>query len=456
MPFMLLANGLHMCTKRFFATAFLSLTFAFTAINTAASATPEISIQHWTSKNGVPVYFVAKTQAPFVYIVMLFHAGSAYDAGSAGIAQLTANMLDQGTRTLDAKQIAYRFKLVGAQYSARIDRDMAIVKLYSWTYPTFLNPAVSNYAELLSHANFPENELKLAKKQRQIFLLHEQQIPEAIATNTFYKSLYGKQPYASPPRGTLQSIPLITRTQLMNFYQRYYVAKNAILIMVGNITKDKATSLAEQLSSALPPGKKAKPVPTTTTSLSHYQNKIDYPTQHSAVLLGQQIGITLNDPDYFPFLIGNQILGNRLTARLASGVRDKRGLSVNSWFSPLEAGGPFCIGFQTQNDQAATALAITQTTLKNFIAQGPSEQELIASKQMFMNCPPLGIDNNNWFIYSPIIIWALEKIAFYELPLNYVDDYRKKINAVNVTQVRETFRKHIKPGKLLVVIVGKN
>ncbi len=438
-----------MRTKSFL---FLFLFVIFIATSSAADSKSLLAIQHWNTKNGIPVYFVAKSQVPMVDISVVFRAGSAYDGASPGIAHFTAQMLDQGTRNLNADQIANRFESAGAQYNAAINQDMTALHLRSLSEAQFLNSSFNTFAELLNHATFPQEAVNRLQKQTQIALQQQEQTPTVIALKTFYQTLYGKHPYASPLLGTLQSIEQITPAILTNFYQRYYVAKNAMIVLVGNVTKEKAASLAQQLASTLPQGEKAPLLSTSLAQLTTYLHKIRYPSQQSTILLGQ-IGITLKDPDYFPLLLGNQILGGGiLTSQLFNEVRNKRGLcyGISSRFNTLQASGPFIIGLQTRKAQAATALAVTQNTLKNFIKSGPTEQELTAAKQALIGSFPLTIANNS------AILANLEKIGFYGLPLTYLDDYRDNISHVDTKQVQNAFQKHINPGKLLVIMVGEN
>ncbi|MES2998929.1 MAG: pitrilysin family protein [Pseudomonadota bacterium] len=418
----------------------------------AANSKPVLPIAHWITKNGVPVYFIAKSQIPVIDIGIVFHAGSAYDGSSPGISQFTAKMLNQGTHNLNVEQIANRFESVGARYNMAINQDMLILHLRSLSKPEYLNSAFNTFSELISHANFPKNAIPRIKKQIEIALQQEEQTPISIAHNAFYKTLYGQHPYALPLLGTTQSIKQITRTKLVNFYQRYYVAKNAVVAIVGNITQDKAAILAEQLVSTLPQGEKATPLPIPTPQLMNRIYKIPYPSQQTTILLGQ-IGITLKDPDYFPLVLGNQILGGGiLTSQLFSKVRNDRGLcyGISSHFSTLQAAGPFIIGLQTRRNQVSTALSVTQNILKKFVAKGPSEAELITAKQALIGSFPLTIANN------AAILSSLEKIGFYELPLTYLDNYQDNLSHVNAKQVQNVFQKHIKPGKLLIVMVGKN
>lgn len=432
---------------------FLSLFFLlgiFIAHTTKADPKSILPIEHWITKNGVPVYFVAKSQVPMIDISIVFRAGSAYDGPSKGIAQFTVQMLDQGTHNLTANQIANRFESVGAHFNTAINQDMAVLHLRSLSDTQFFYSALNTFEEIISHANFPQDAIHRLGQQTEIALQQEAQTPTTIALKTFYQTLYGEHPYASPLLGTTQSVEQITPTMLINFYRHYYVAENAVIAIVGNITKEKAVILAEQLAKTLPQGKKAAPLTKPTSQLTHYLYKINYPSQQSTILLGQ-IGITLNDPDYFPLILGNQILGGGiLTSQLFTEVRNKRGLcyGISSRFNTLEAGGPFIIGLQTRKEQASTALSVTQNTLKNFIEKGPSEKELAAAKQALIGSFPLTIANN------AAILASLEKIGFYRLPLNYLDTYRNKLNDVDIKQVQNAFQKHIQPKKLLIVTVG--
>jgi zinc protease len=440
-----------MRAKPFLALFLLFISAAFD-IGKAANAKPLLSIEHWTTKNGIPVYFVAKSQIPIIDIGIVFRAGSAYDGSAPGIAQFTARMLNQGTRNLNADEIANRFESVGAHYTASINQDSSVLQLRSLSEVQFFNSAFNTFTELVGHANFPQAALTRLQQQSLIAIQQEAQTPTSIAHKAFYQTLYGKHPYASPLLGTAQTIEQITQKKLIDFYQRYYVAKNAVIAIVGNMTKEKAANIAEQLASALPQGNAAIPLSPPISQTTNLIRKIHYPSQQSTILLGE-IGITLQDPDYFPLLLGNQILGGGvLTSQLFSEVRNKRGLcyGITSRFTTLQAGGPFIIALQTRSTQATTALSLTQNLLKKFVAQGPTESELKAAKQALIGSLPLTIANNQ------AILTTLEKIGFYDLPLTYLDNYRAKLSHVDATQVRNAFQKHITPKKLLVIVVGQS
>ncbi len=429
--------------------AFLSLFIA--GITQAETSHAILKIEHWSTKNGVPVYFVAKNEIPIIDIGVLFHAGSAQDYNSPGIAQFTAQMLDQGTQNLNVDQIANRFEAVGAHYNAGINQDMTVLNLRSLSAPQYFNPAFSTFSTLLKDASFPQTAINRIKKQILISLQQEAQIPSAIAAKTFYQTLYGLHAYASPILGNKTSIEQISQEKLLKFYRLNYVAQNAMIAIVGNVTKAKAINIAEQLSTMLEKGEKSLPINTPLSPhLKNHIIKVPYPSKQTTIFLGQ-IGIAVKDPDYFPLVVGNQILGGGiLTSKLFNEVRNKRGLcyGINSGFKPLQAAGPFLIVLQTRRDQAAKALSLTQQTLKNFLAKGPTTQELQGAKQALIGSFPSSISSNEG------ILAATEKIGFYQLPLDYLDTYQQKINSVNLEQIRHAYQR-IKPEKMLVVMLGK-
>lgn len=429
--------------------AFLSLFIAGTT--QAETSHAILKIEHWSTKNGVPVYFVAKNEIPIIDIGVLFHAGSAQDYNSPGIAQFTVQMLDQGTQNLNVDQIANRFEAVGAHYNAGINQDMTVLNLRSLSAPQYFNPAFSTFSTLLKDASFPQTAINRIKKQTLISLQQEAQIPSAIAAKTFYQTLYGLHAYASPILGNKTSIEQISQEKLLKFYRLNYVAQNAMIAIVGNVTKAKAINIAEQLSTMLEKGEKSLPINTPLSPhLKNHIIKVPYPSKQTTIFLGQ-IGIAVKDPDYFPLVVGNQILGGGiLTSKLFNEVRNKRGLcyGINSGFKPLQAAGPFLIVLQTRRDQAAKALSLTQQTLKNFLANGPTTQELQGAKQALIGSFPSSISSNEG------ILAATEKIGFYQLPLDYLDTYQQKINSVNLEQIRHAYQR-IKPEKMLVVMLGK-
>ena len=162
-------------------------------------------------------------------------------------------------------------------------------------------------------------------------------------------------------------------------------------------------------------------------------------------------GLKRNDPDYYPLLVGNYILGGGgFASRLMEEIRQKRGLaySVYSGFYPLKQAGPFQISLQTKKEQSEEALMITQKVLSDFVAEGPTEKELAAAKGNIVGGFPLRIDSNKK------IMEYLAVIGFYNLPLTYLDDYVSAVDNVTVVQIKDAFQRRIPPKGMVAVVVG--
>lgn len=431
-------------------TCWISLLFLLLPL--AAQAGPQI--EQWQTQNGARVYFVAAPELPMVDVRVVFDAGSARDGGKPGLAALTSGLLDDGAKTADgelnADQIAERFADLGAQFGTGADRDTASVSLRSLTKPELLQPALQAVAAILTQPGFPQAGFEREQSRVLTQLQAQEQSPGEIAGKAFFKAVYGEHPYATQALGNPDSIKQLTRDDLIAFHNSYYVARNAVVAIVGAVTRKEAEAIAETLAGKLPEGETAPALPKVADLKSAQTVQIPYSSAQTHILAGQP-GISRNDPDYFPLVVGNHILGgNGLVARLAEEIREKRGLSYStySYFQPLREPGPYTLGLQTRNEQTGEALTVLRDTLKNYVERGPTAAELKAAKQNITGGFALRIDSNaNLLDY-------LALIGFYQLPLDYLDSYNRKVEQVTLEQIRDAFKRRVKPEQMVTVIVG--
>ncbi len=422
---------------------------ALLAASALAAAGPRI--QHWTTDNGARVYFVESHELPMVQLRMVFDAGSARDTPArAGLAALTSRMLDEGAGALDADQIAARFDNLGAVFSAASARDTVTVSLRSLVEPELLDPALDLFADVIAVPTFPEDNLERERRRLLVGLQQERQSPGEIAEKAFYTGVYGAHPYASHPSGNERSLEAIARRDIADFHRRYYVAANAIVAIVGDLSRARAEALAARVTAKLARGAAAPAVAPVADLVQAQVSRVAFASTQSHLLIGAP-GLARNDPDYFPLLVGNYILGGGgLVSRLSDEVREKQGLaySVYSYFLPMRERGPFMIGLQTKNAQLAQALQLVRKVVADFIAAGPTPKELDAAKRHLSGGFPLRIDSNQK------IAEHLAMIGFYGLPLNYLDEFIARVDAVTIEQVREAYRRRVQPERMLTVIVG--
>jgi zinc protease len=426
---------------------FLLLIFFLVGVAEAAPA-----IKHWQTDNGVRVYFIAAPELPMVDVRVVLDAASARDGGQPGLAVLTNSMLSQGAGDLNADQIAERFDNLGAKFGSRALKDMAIVSLRSLTEPKLLKPALDTMALVLGKPVFPADALERKRNQVLLSIKSRGQSPGTLAREAFYKAIYGQHPYANMSDGTMESVTAISREDIQAFHQRYYVAKNAIIAIVGALTQQQAEQLANKVSSQLASGEAAAGIAKVSSLEKSEEVRIQHPSTQTTILAGLPT-IIREDPDRYALYLGNHILGgSAMVSIMTDEIREKRGLSYSAYSAiiPMRERGPFYMSLQTKNESAAEAIEVMRQTLGNFLDKGPSEEALEAAKKNISGGFPLTVASNK----KQVEILAM--IAFYNLPLDYLETYTDKINAVTLEQIKMAFKRHVIPDKMVTVIVGNS
>jgi len=417
----------------------------------ALAADKVVHFQHWQTRNGVKVFYVPIHSLAMVDVQVLFYAGSARDSNKPGLAYLTQNMLSEGTKKLTVEDIAEQFEDVGAEVTGVTTLDSASLALRSLSKPDALNKAIDVYRQVLTQATFPEKSFHRIKRLTLRAIDAQGQQPDIIAQKALYHAIYNDAPYGHPVVGNKNSVQAIKLADIKHFYQQYYVAKNAVIVIVGDVTRKQAEAIAKKISGPLPTGVTAPKLPSQKQTAFPGKKNIPYPASQSYIRIGQ-VGITRSNPEYFPLIVGNHILGGGVfISRLFSNVRQKQGLAyhVSSNFNPLCTPGPFIISVETKNQSQKQALTTVFTTLNNFISQGPKAGELNAAKKNIIGSFPLLFDSNGKIMANTA------NLAFYDLPLDYLDTYRKKVAAVTINDIKQAFHQKIKPNLMSTIIVGK-
>jgi len=407
-------------------------------------------IENWTMDNGTRVFYVHAPQLPMVDISVAFDAGSARDGDSHGLALMTNGMLAEGAGDMDADTIADRFEGVGAHFGNSARRDMSVLNLRSLTEPALLKTAVDTFSAVLNAPKFPQDAFDRERSRALVGLVQQKQDPSDIANEAFFKAVYGNHPYAHQPDGEEDTLKALTRDQLVSFYKEYFVGRNAWVVVVGALDRAATETLVRQVVGDLPAGLPAIKLPGLNSTESAIEKIIDFPSSQSHVMVGQP-GIRRDDPDYFPLYVGNHVLGGGgLVSLLADEIREKRGYAYSTYsqFSPLRVEGPFVIGLETRNDQVQDAIKVMREVVQNFVSNGPTAKELDDAKRNLTGGFALKVASNK------SIADQLANMAFYGLPLDYLDTYIDHINAVTVAQVRDAFQRRVQPARMVTVVVG--
>ena len=426
-----------------------SLLMLFCLYSAHTLASPDIA--HWKTSNGLKVYFVNAPEIPILDVRLVYNAGSAQDGDQYGLARLTASLLDEGAGELDANAFNERLASTGAKFSAGALRDMAWISLRSLSDAKYSQPALSLFRQAATQATFSDAAVARVKAATLTKIRRDAASPGSIANKAIRKAVFGDHPYAHPTEGEEATLAEIAQQDVISFYQRHYVLENAVLAIVGALTSDQARVLAEQIASELPRGKPAPAIPPVSMLEQQSTELIAFDSIQSHVRVGMP-GMKRGDEDYVPLFVGNHVLGGGgLVSILFDEIREKRGLSygVNSYFAPSEQLGIFVASLQTDGSQAEQALTVLVETMQEFINNGPPLERLEAAKQNLVGGFPLRVDSNSE------IIEYIAMIGFYDLPLDYLETFPKKVAAVDADQIKQAFARRINLERSAIVVVGK-
>ena len=410
-----------------------------------------VKIQSWKSDKGAKVMFVNAPQLPMIDIRLVFNAGSARDGAQPGIARLTNTMLSQSAGDWTTDEIAEQFEAVGANFSVSALRDMALMSLRSLTDEKLMAQAINTFKAVIAKPVFKQDEVDRKKAHQLISIQNQLQSPGSIANKTFYEAVYKGHPYAHSSIGAKESVSAIKIEDLKSFYNRYYVAANLTIAIVGNVDQKQAHALAEELTAGLGKGTPAEKLPELKLPKQAQTVHTEYAATQTHILVGQP-GMKRGDADYYNLYVGNHILGGSgFGSRIMQEIREKRGLAYSSYsyFVPMQVQGPFTMGLQTKNAKTVEALDILNKTLLDFIDKGPTQEELEHSKNNITGGFPLRVDSNK------DITEYLAVIGFYNLPLDYLNTFNGEVNAVTVESIKDAFKRRVHPDKLTTITVGK-
>lgn len=417
-----------------------------------------LPIEKLDSYKGAQAYLVQTKALPMVDIEVSIDAGDRYDpVGKSGVADMVAGLMNYGARgdkgLLTEAQIADEIADLGANIGLSVGGERAILRIRSLSRKDLRDRAVQLAAAMLSAPTY-DPKIVEREKQRTITSLREAETkPEFVLERRFKKSVYGNYPLADSP--SVQSVGSVNVNDLKQFHKQFYRGDRMIVSIVGDVDRTQAAEIVQTLLKQIPQsGQAIAKLPDLQRSpieaLAQREVQIPFDSQQAHIAMGMT-AVARNNPDYFPLLVGNYILGGGgFVSRLMSEVREKRGLaySVFSYFAPGKDNGIFQAGLQTKNDQAALALDVMSTTIAQFIADGPTPAELEAAKSNLINGYPLRIDNNRKLLDN------VSSIAWNDLPLDTMDVWTKQVEAVTLEQVKASFQKYLAMDRMKIVVLG--
>lgn len=428
----------------------------------AASATPPVlaapkaltlpTMVERTLPNGLRLVIVEQHELPVVDAQLVIRTGSEADpAGKAGLATLTANLLDEGAGSRDALGLAEEIGFLAIRLSTFASLEQSAVSLH--TTRATLDSAMALMADVVRRPTFPEKEFTRLRSERLTALLQEQDRGPAMADRAYAALVFGEQhPYGRSPNGVKESVEAITLDDAKQFWSRWYRPNNATLVLVGDLTVAEAEALAARAfgtweRATLPPApvyaaNRMAPRPTTVYL-------VDKPkAAQSSFRLGG-IGVARRTPDYFPLMVMNTALGGSFTSRLNNTLREVKGYTygAGSSFGMRRERGPFTA-------RAEVVSAKTDSALIEFMKELDNIRKPLPSAELEKVKRYLRLGYADGFESTSDIAAQVANLVPYDLPLSTLGAFDAGIAKVTAADVQRVATQYLDPSRLTIVIAG--
>jgi zinc protease len=408
------------------------------------------AVKRFRLKNGLKVILAESHKLPLVGMELVVKTGNAANPkGHAGLADLVADMLDEGTKTRNALAIADDIATLGFNLGTNAGWDASSVSVSGLSEN--VDKALTIWADVLLQPTFDEKEFARVRDNLLTALRRRKDSPPAVAGLSFARVLYGdKHPYGWPGSGTEETVKAITTADLRKFWETYYRPNNAVLVVAGNITEADLRAKIEPLLKdwkvrPVPPVSVPRAAPMTRTKV-FLVDKAGAP--QSSIRIGL-VGLERKSTDYYRALVMNHIIGGSFK-RLGLNLREQKGWTygVSSFFEARRTPGPWSAGGEFVAAHTAESVAEILKEVKSLRDEDVSDKELQETKDELIKAFPARFATVNQ------IAAQMVTLAVYDLPDNELETYTKKVAAVTTAEVHKMAQKYLNPEHMAIVVVG--
>ena len=400
--------------------------------------------------NGLQVVYVGHHEQPAVNVRMILRAGAAADPpGQPGVASLVGQLLDQGTTTRSAPQIAGSIDSIGGALNVGTARDLGFVDVL--VMKDDFDFALDLLADVARRPAFAPPEIERQRNQVLSGLRVSYDDPAYIANVVFNRLVYGFHPYGMPQGGTPRSVRTITRGDLVVFHRTHYLPNNAVLAVVGDVTAEEAFAGVERALGDWQPG--PLPAPVTADNIPRSTRRlvvVNRPGAVQTVIHAGHAALPRAHPDFLAFDVAIKILGGEGGNRLGSVLRTARSLTyaASADIAARQIAGDFMAKTDTRSAATAEALRLTVDEIARLRRERVHERELRSAQDYLAGNFPISIETPN-----AIAAQVLEAIL-YGLDLDELEFLPERINAVTVRDIERVAEAWLQPANLSMVLVG--
>jgi zinc protease len=404
-----------------------------------------------TLPTGVRLITAPVVKLPLATVLVLVNAGSTSESrGKEGVAALTAAALVEGTTRYDGAELAEKFEQLGTSLESGADWDSAFLKIT--VLSNKLEEATRLLGEAISSPVFPEREIERLKAERLAEILQLETEPRGLADEKFSEFLYDDESrYSRPDEGSTESVSLLTRADVEQFYRSNYTSGATTVIIAGDISSENAKNLVIEAFGKWPRGpSQHQPLSgkaRRNRKSTHIVNKPDAP--QSELRVGH-VGLPRKHPDFFPTLVMNAVLGGLFGSRINLNLREAHGYTygASSFYDWRRGPGPFVVSTAVESEVTAPALREILMEIDRIRGEKISAEELSLARDYLEGVFPIRYET------TAAIASALATLTIYDLNSDYYDSYRTNIHNVSEDAVLKAARTHLHPELLQTVIVG--
>lgn len=415
-------------------------------------AAPDIKIPPYeirTLPNGLRVVVVSQNEQPAVSLRMLVKAGSAQDpSGKPGVAAMVGALLDQGSAKRSSEEISDAIDYIGGALGTGAGTDLSFINIL--VLKDSFDFALDLMSEVARTPSFPQEELDRVREQALSAMGVNMQDPEFVADAVIDRLVYGFHPYGLPGNGTPESLPEITRDDLVQFHKAWFSPNNALLAVVGDVNVEEAFAgvtrvfgqWKAQETPVMPPAE--VPEPTRRVVL------VDRPNAVQTEIRAGHVAIARKHPDYMALNLATKILGGEGANRLQNVLRSEKGLTygASADMDAFKLTGSIIAETDTQTSTTGEALRLTIDEFWRLVREPVGDRELMGAQAYLSGSFPLGIET------ADEIALQVLNLLFFDLDVKELETYRDRINAVTSDDIARVARQFVKPGRLSVVLVG--
>ncbi len=412
----------------------------------AAQAT---TIQRVVSPGGIEAWLVQDPSVPLIAFDFSFRGGANQDpVDKPGVATMATSLLDEGAGDLDSKSFHERVETKAIQLGFSVNRDQTSGSVR--TLSANQDEAFELLRLAITSPHFDAVDMERIRDQVLSGLRRETTSPNEMASRRWWSTAFPGHAYGRPVRGTLESIPTITVSDLRDYMRRVFARDTLKIAIVGDIDAATAGKYIDKVFGSLPAKNDLSDVPVMLPQGLGQKISIDLDVPQSVLILGG-LGIARSDPDFMAAFVVNHVLGGgSFSSRLYREVREVRGLaySVFSTLVPLEHAALFMTGTATRADRTGQTLDVLQSEIRRLAEEGPTEEELAKSKSFLTGSYALSFDT------SSKIAAQLVQIQREGLGIDYIDKRNSLVQAVTMADVKRVARRLLDAG-MLVTVVGR-